>query len=100
MSYDVNIGKHVFERNITNGKLVGAKMLAFYYTSLITDDISRLKLENFENRANEMAREHNMNGSNLVHLTIHGTNTAGSEIQRGFKDTMKLTIGCKSLLQI
>lgn len=71
-------------------------MMAFYYTSLITNDTSRLKLELFENRVNELAREHNKNESKLVHLTIHGTNTAGNEIQRGFQDTMKLTVGCKS----
>ncbi|KAI6191206.1 SSD domain-containing protein [Aphelenchoides bicaudatus] len=100
MGFDVNIGKHVFERNITNGKLAGAKMLAFYYTSLITDDVSRLRLENFERRINEMAQEHNQNASKLVHLTIHGTNTAGAEIQRGFKDIMKLTIGSVSVASL
>jgi hypothetical protein len=95
MGYDLNIGKHVFERNITNGHLVGAKKLAFYYTSLITDDVSRQKLETFEKIANKMAREHNKNGSKKTHLTVHGSNTVGAEIQRGFKDTMKLTVGCK-----
>lgn len=70
--------------------------MAFYYTSLITDEISRLKLENFEKFVSEMAQEHNKNASSKVNLMVHGTTSAGSEIQRGFKDNMKLIIGCKS----
>lgn len=96
LGYDVNIGKHIFERSTTNGSLTGAKMMVFYYTSLIKDEKSKLQLETFERRVSEMAKEHNRNNSKLVHLRIHGTNTAGHEIRRGLKDTMKLIIGCES----
>lgn len=94
--FDVNIGKHMFNRTIKDGKLVDVKLMAFYYTSLITDNVSRLKLENFERRVSELAREHNKNESSKVHLMIHGTTAAGAEIQRGFMDTMRLVFGCES----
>lgn len=99
IGYDVNIGKHIFNRTIKNGKLVGAKLMAFYYTSLITDEISRLKLENFGRVVCEMAEKHNKNQTSRVNLLVHGTTAAASEVQRGFMNTMKLTVGCELFLQ-
>jgi hypothetical protein len=71
--------------------------MAFYYTSLITDEISRLKLVNFGDEVAKLVSEHNNNSSSRIHLILHGTTVAGAEVQRSASETMKLSVGCKSL---
>ncbi|KAI6174031.1 hypothetical protein M3Y98_01146000 [Aphelenchoides besseyi] len=97
LGFDVNIGKHVYHRNISEkGILQGAKMLAFFYTALITDETSRDQLQFFERSVTELAQLHNVNSSRLVNLTVHGTNTVGEEIKKGVQETMLIVFGCES----
>ncbi|KAL3072549.1 hypothetical protein niasHS_017523 [Heterodera schachtii] len=82
--YDVNIGKHVFDRTVDeNGELIGAKFVAFYFASFSREEHREKELEVFEQTVEREAEKHNARKDRRVELIAHGSNTVAKEMARG-----------------
>uniref|UniRef100_A0A914HD77 Chloride channel protein n=1 Tax=Globodera rostochiensis TaxID=31243 RepID=A0A914HD77_GLORO len=87
LSYDVNIGKHVFNRTVdSKGELVGAQYIAFYFTSFSRELLREKELELFEQAVEREAARHNAQKDKRVELVAHGSNAVSSEMTRGVLD--------------
>ncbi|CAD5235694.1 unnamed protein product [Bursaphelenchus xylophilus] len=96
MGYNVNIGKHFFNRTVDNrtGELVGAEILAFYYTAMQTDQLSTNKLRVFEQEVKRLAKRINKDPESPIEIVVHGTNIVGDQIKGGVVKTANyLAIG-------
>ncbi|CAD5228664.1 unnamed protein product [Bursaphelenchus okinawaensis] len=89
MGYNVNIGKHFFNRTVnpTTGELEKADILALYYTAMQSDHQSTEKLRVFEREVARLAEIINNNNGSSITLVVHGTNTVGEQIKTGFEHT-------------
>ncbi|KAI1723561.1 patched family domain-containing protein [Ditylenchus destructor] len=88
LSYDVNIGKHVFKRATVNstGELTGSELVAFYFTVFVTDDLRKKQVTHFEDEVFRLTAEHNSNPNALVEIISHGSNSVSREMERGIME--------------
>lgn len=94
LAYDINIGKHVFQRSYDNktGHLTAAKFIAYYFTVFIETPLIKLQIENFENTIAKLVIEHNANSKNLVELLNHGSYSVTNDLQKGLKEWLQYVL--------
>ncbi|VDK79147.1 unnamed protein product [Litomosoides sigmodontis] len=99
--YEVNIGRHLFNRTIDEqGIVVGVGTVAIYFTTFVTDSTKQKQLDIFEEQVSREVLNHNRNPNNVVTFVLHGAHTVNSEIRRGiqlvlpyyFTGTLLLTV--------
>lgn len=108
LSYDLNIGKHVFQRQYINNNtnlINGAKFIAYYFTVFMETPLIERQIAHFENEISKynfdilikiliirLIIKHNANSSMLVELINHGSFTVTNEMKRGINEWMRLLL--------
>uniref|UniRef100_A0AC35UC65 Transmembrane protein n=1 Tax=Rhabditophanes sp. KR3021 TaxID=114890 RepID=A0AC35UC65_9BILA len=71
--YNINIGKHLFERSYDERKsMIGANISALYYTTMVTSPRKKALLLSFEEQVIRLVTEHNSNQSRDFDLVCIG----------------------------
>ncbi|CAK5036840.1 unnamed protein product [Meloidogyne enterolobii] len=93
LGYDVNIGKHIFNRSINEkGEIINATMVALYFSTFINDNSTKLFLNKFEEKVAEEAEIFNNLNKNNIKIIVHGSNVVQKEIERGIINDGKIAL--------
>uniref|UniRef100_A0A914LXA6 SSD domain-containing protein n=1 Tax=Meloidogyne incognita TaxID=6306 RepID=A0A914LXA6_MELIC len=92
--YDVNIGKHIFNRSINEkGEIINATMIALYFSTFINGNSTKLFLNKFEEKVQKEAEIFNNLNKNIK-IIVHGSNVVQKEIERGIINDGKIAVIC------
>ncbi|CEF68775.1 Patched family-containing protein [Strongyloides ratti] len=90
LGFDVNIGKHFFERTYdSKDEMIGANISALYFTTMVTSIEKRKLLNILEENVLKVVEEFNKNPERKFNLVCIGTARVGMDVKEGLLHVSK-----------